>query len=113
MSFSFSKGDWYRRRANKESESIFQSLKTTVKKWLGGTYFNENLYDVHKYETIKAMLYEIRVNDEIKFKTLESATNYLDSVVQGLKKNFKDNKHLNQVSSIKIKFLKIYLMICF
>ncbi len=87
---------------DKKSENIFQILKKTVKKWVGGIFYNETLYNEHEDGTIRAMLHEIKTNDEINFKTLGSATNYLDNVFQGLKKNFKDNSHVNQVTSIKI-----------
>ncbi len=81
---------------DKASESFVETLKTTVKKLLRGTYFNESFYDEYKDETIKAMFHEIKTSDETKFKTLDSATNYLDDVIQGLKTNFKD-KNMSKV----------------
>lgn len=75
---------------DKESESFYMSLKSSVKKILGGTYFDESLYDAHKDDTINAMFHEIRTNDETKFKSLDSTIIYLDNVIQGLQKVFKD-----------------------
>lgn len=87
------------------TENIITKVKNTVKKFVGGTYYDESFYEEYKNETIKAMFHEIRTNDRIKFKTLDSTMCYLNDVIQGLKKTFKGSNIL-QVSLI---FLKSFL----
>lgn len=76
---------------DKESESIFKSLKHWGKKIFGGIYFDESLYEIHKDETIKAMFHEIKTNNETKFKTLDSTFCYFNEVIWGLINKYQYN----------------------